>query len=204
MKSLMFFFFSENKSEQKKKLKGTVKEKCKGVLYETWESQELNDTFKTSIWCSCLEKLKLNRIYMKIPINTILCKCCSIKKIIFNQYETNLKATISHRNLRISGLLLLLLFFLFCILIDIIDNLLTSPELQLMQYNCHVIQTEITWPSILHCHWLKFRWRNTDYMYYIFRENVRRSIQFDRKHFEMKHIFSLSEYIRIYTIHTHL
>ena len=24
---------------------------------ETWESQTLNDTYKTSIWCSCLEKL---------------------------------------------------------------------------------------------------------------------------------------------------
>ena len=38
-------------------IKGTVKEKWKGVMAETWESQVFNDTYKTSIWCSCLEKL---------------------------------------------------------------------------------------------------------------------------------------------------
>ena len=42
----------------KHSLKGTVKEKWKGVYDETWESQALNDTYRTSIWCSCLE-LKL-------------------------------------------------------------------------------------------------------------------------------------------------
>ena len=45
------------KKECKGKMKGTVKEKWKGVKAETWESQELIDTFKSSIWCSCLEKL---------------------------------------------------------------------------------------------------------------------------------------------------
>ena len=32
-----------------------------------------------------------------------LYKSCSIKQIIFNKYGTNLKTTISHRSLRISG-----------------------------------------------------------------------------------------------------
>jgi len=34
-----------------------AKEKWKRVFDETWESQALNDTYKTSVWCFCLEKL---------------------------------------------------------------------------------------------------------------------------------------------------
>ena len=50
---------------------------------------------------------KLYQNYTKIHIYTILYRNCSIKQIIFNKYETNLKTTIFHKNLRISGLLLL-------------------------------------------------------------------------------------------------
>ena len=53
----------------------------------------------------------------------------SIKQIILKKYATNLKTTIFHRSLRISGLLLLSFFnFYFAFLIDIIDNIITySP-----------------------------------------------------------------------------
>ena len=58
--------------------------------------------------------VKLCQIYTKIHI------------FIFNKYATNLKTTISHRNLRIWGLLLLSFFnFYFAFLIAIIDNLIT-------------------------------------------------------------------------------
>ena len=50
--------------------------------------------------------IKLRQIYTKIIKYAILYKSCSIEPIIFNKYATNLKATISHRSLRISGLLL--------------------------------------------------------------------------------------------------
>ena len=43
-----------------RRFKGTVKEKWKGEYDETWESQALNDTYKISIWCSCIEKLIWN------------------------------------------------------------------------------------------------------------------------------------------------
>jgi len=73
--------------------------------------------------------IKLCQNYTKNHIYSILYKSCSIKQIIFHKYKTNLKTTISHRNLRISGLLLLLSFnFYFAFLIDIIDNIITySP-----------------------------------------------------------------------------
>ena len=38
-------------------LQGTLKEKWKEVKDETRESQALNDTYETSIWCFCLEKI---------------------------------------------------------------------------------------------------------------------------------------------------
>ena len=64
--------------------------------------------------------IKLCQIHTKIHKYGISYnKCCSIKQIIFNKYATNLKTTISHSNLRISG-------FLFLILIDIIYNIITN------------------------------------------------------------------------------
>ena len=52
-------------------------------------------------------------------------KNCSNKQIIFNNYGTNLKMTISDRRLRISDMLLLYFFyFYFVFLIDIIDNII--------------------------------------------------------------------------------
>mgnify|MGYP000144096134 CR=1 FL=1 len=50
---------------------------------------------------------KRRQLYTKIHIYTILYKSCSFKQIIYNNYATNLKTTISQRSLRISGLLLL-------------------------------------------------------------------------------------------------
>ena len=65
--------------------------------------------------------LKLCQIYMKIY--AILYKSCRFKQLIFSKYKTNLKKTISYKNLRISGLLLL--YFHFSFFIDIIDNIIT-------------------------------------------------------------------------------
>ena len=67
--------------------------------------------------------------YTKIHIITILYKNGSVKQIILKKYAINLKTTISHRSLRISGLLLFNFFnFYFAFLIDIIDNIITySP-----------------------------------------------------------------------------
>ena len=70
--------------------------------------------------------IKLCQINTKICIYAILYKSFSIKQIICNKYATNLKTTISHRNLRISGLPLLSFFnFYFAFLIEIIDNIIT-------------------------------------------------------------------------------
>ena len=67
--------------------------------------------------------IKLCQIYTKIHIYAISYKSCNIILIIFSKYATNLKMTISHRSLRISGLLLF-----FFILIDINDKIITySP-----------------------------------------------------------------------------
>ena len=60
-------------------IKGTVKEIWKGVSAETYAFQELIETDKSSIWCSCLEKLIT--YYVKIIP----------KQIIFSKYATNLK-----------------------------------------------------------------------------------------------------------------
>ena len=53
---------------------------------------------------------KTVKLISKIHIYAILYKNWSIKQIIFNKYETNMKMTISHRNLKISGLRLLINF----------------------------------------------------------------------------------------------
>ena len=68
-------------------------------------------------------------MYQIVYIYQIAYKSCSIKQTIFNNYATNLKTTISHRSLRISGLLLLqFLNFYFAFLIDnIITYSLYSP-----------------------------------------------------------------------------
>ena len=112
--------------------KGNVKEKWKGLEAETWESQKLIETYKSSIWCSCLEQflsleidIKLCQNYTKTFKCKILFKICSIKQIIFNKYSTILKTEISKRSLRNSGFLLLLFEFNnFSFLIDIIDNII--------------------------------------------------------------------------------
>ena len=66
--------------------------------------------------------IKLCQIYT-IHIYAISYKSCNIILIIFIKYATNLKMTISHRSLRISGLLLF-----FFILIDINDKIISySP-----------------------------------------------------------------------------
>ena len=57
--------------------------------------------------------IKLCQNYTKTGICQILYKSCSFKQIIFNNYATILKTILSHRSLRISGLLIL--YFLFCI-----------------------------------------------------------------------------------------
>ena len=106
--------------------------------------------------------LKLCQIYMKIY--AILYKSCRFKQLIFSKYKTNLKKTISYKNLRISGLLLL--YFHFSFFIDIIDNIITfnpySPYYVPMRTSAN--GSAACWSrdfrlyhvtTILHCHWLK-------------------------------------------------
>ena len=97
--------------------KGTIKEKWKGVQAETWESQELIDTYKIR----------------------------SIKQIIYNKYATNLKTRISQRSLRNSSLLLLLFEFNnFSFLIAIIDNIIYASWIchqNSNQWQCSIIVT---------------------------------------------------------------
>ena len=108
--------------------------------------------------------IKLCQIYTKMHIYAILYKSFSVKQIIIHKYATNLKTTISHRNLRISGLLLL--YFHFSFLIDIIDNIITfnpySPYYVTMSTSAN--GSAAYWSrdfrlynvtTILHCHWLK-------------------------------------------------
>ena len=86
-------------------------------------------------------------------------KSCSIKQIIFNKYATNLK-TISHRSLRISGLLLLKFFnFNLVFLINIIGNIITYSPYYITQTSANgsaVLLSRDTdgnhVTSILHCH----------------------------------------------------
>ena len=97
--------------------KGTKKEKWKGVQAETWESQELIETYKIR----------------------------SIKQIIYNKYATNLKTRISQRSLRNSSLLLLLFEFNnFSFLIDIIDNIIYASgtcHQNSNEWQCSIIVT---------------------------------------------------------------
>ena len=72
-------------------------------------------------------------------------KIRSNKHITFNKYATNLKTTISHRSLRNSSLLLLLIEFNnFSFLIDIIDNIIMRPE--------HVTRTPTNGSAVLLSH----------------------------------------------------
>ena len=98
--------------------------------------------------------MKLCQVFTKIHIYPILYKSCSIKQIIYSKYATNLKMTISHRSLRISGLLLSQFFILhFAFSIDVIDNIITyspySPyyvTLNFSQWQCSMLVT--LFPSV--------------------------------------------------------
>ena len=104
-------------------------------------------------------KLCQNSAKIHIYIYTIFYKSSRYKQIIiFNKYATNLKTIISHRGLRISGLLLLqFLDFYFAFLVDIIDNIITyspyspyyvtrtSANGSALSLSCDS-ETEITWP----------------------------------------------------------
>jgi len=82
----------------------------------------------------------LSKSYENLYI--ILYKSSRFKQIIFSKYGNNLKTIISHRNLRISGLLPL---YFFCILIDIIDNIIYKSVLRLKnsrQCQCSIL---VTW-----------------------------------------------------------
>ena len=73
-------------------LKGTEKEKLKGVYAETCEFQVSNDTYKTDLMFLSREiDIKLCQIYTEIHIYAILYKSCRFKQINFRKYETNLK-----------------------------------------------------------------------------------------------------------------
>ena len=89
--------------------------------------------------------IKLCQIYTKTFICKILYNICIIKQIIFNKHATNLKTTIYRRNLRTSGLLILVFEFNnFSFLKDIIDNIIyTSGSLDQnsSQWQCSIIVT---------------------------------------------------------------
>ena len=104
--------------------------------------------------------IKPCQIYTKIHISAILYISFSIRQIIFNKYATNLKTTISHRSLRISGLLLNN-FFYFAFLIDIIDIIIrycpyyftrTSANGSAVYQSRNFRLYHMT--TILNCHWL--------------------------------------------------
>ena len=119
--------------------------------------------------------IKLCQIYTKTCICKSLYNVCIIKQIIFNKPATNLKTTIYRRNLRTSGLLILLFEFNnFSFLKDIIDNIIyTSGSWgeNSNQWQCSIIVTclrlyHVT--TILYCQWREFWSRDTDlYLTYL-------------------------------------
>ena len=123
--------------------------------------------------------IELCQNYTKhIYIYLIVYKSCSSKQMTFSKYATNLKTTISLRNLRILDLVLLKIFnfyfAFFSIILIILLHLvrivrITSPELQPMAVqHCIILDFRLYHvTTILHCHSLKFWWRNTDYTDYL-------------------------------------
>ena len=108
------------------------------------------------------------KIVSKLYLN-LFYKICSIKQIIFNNYTTNLKTTISQKSLRNSSLLLLLFnFYNFSFLIDIIDNIIYASGIchqNSNQRQCSIIVTFLRLyhvTSILHNHWREFWSRDTN------------------------------------------
>ena len=64
-------------------------------------------TRRWNLAASWTDWFKARRIFWKLFVHlSILYKSCRFKQIIFSKYETNLKKTISYRNLGFSGLLL--------------------------------------------------------------------------------------------------
>ena len=123
-------------------VKGTVKEKWKGVQAETWESQELIETYKRFV--------VLIRSY---STNT----------------QPIWKRQFPRRSLRNSGLHLLLLEFNnFSFLIDLTDKFIYTSwswDQNSNQWHCSIIVKclrlyQVT--SILHCYWREFWSRDTD------------------------------------------
>ena len=88
-----------------------------------------------SIWWSCLKKL--------IWSYKILIKNRRFKQIILSKYATNLKTTIFQRSLKNLDLLLLLIeFYNFSILIDMIDitiNTSVSCDQNYHEWQCSII-----------------------------------------------------------------
>ena len=130
---------------------------------ETWESQALMIHFRyLSVVPVSRNRYKtVSKLYENFNIKVV-----GLNRSYSANKKINLKTIISHRNLRLSGLLPL---YLFCILIDIIDNIhmyicpyyfSRTPPMP-VQYTAHVIQAEITWP--VYCPAIGW-WRHTDYM----------------------------------------
>ena len=106
-------------------IKGTVKEKWKGVTDEPWESQVLKD--KTSILCSCLEKLIYNCV--KIIPKRAYARFC-IKVVVLNKSYSTITQPIWKRiyptGARESQICSdYHFYFAFCIFKSIIDNIVT-------------------------------------------------------------------------------
>ena len=126
-------------------------------------------------WSQEIE-IKLCQIYTKIHIYAILYKSCSMKQIIFHKYETNLKTTISHRNLWIWGLLLLWSFYFYLAFSkDIINNNITYSPYSLYYVTITLANDRsVYWlrdfrlyhaTSVPHSHWRKFLWHNTIFLW---------------------------------------
>ena len=97
----------------KRDFKGTVKEKWKGVLAETWKSHEFNDTYETSICCSCFEKLiKKKLLKPKVIFSVLMLSTTTVHKIsnfVFYQMRNrnvfeNLNNFLNNPNLYLIGL----------------------------------------------------------------------------------------------------
>ena len=106
---------------------------------------------------------KLCRIFTKIHIYTILYKSSRLKQIVLPENDDIPQEP---ENFWLE-------FFYFVFLIDIIDNIITyspyspyyvtrtSTNDSPVSLSCDTDGNHVA--SILHCHWLKLRWRNTDY-----------------------------------------
>ena len=118
--------------------------------------------------------IQLCQIYTKFHIYAILYKSCSIHR----SYSTNMQPIWKRRYptgaWKSHVCSYYIFWFLFCIFYNIIDNVITHSLYNVTRTSANDSSGSLSRDtdgnlvtSILHCHWLKFCWRNTDYTDYI-------------------------------------